>query len=188
MREKALEFLKQTQKTLAGLDGLVDSVAALAEKIKASIEKGGKLIAFGNGGSAADAQHLVAEMVVRFEKDRRSLPAVALTTNTSTLTACANDYGFENVFSRQIESLADKKDVVLAISTSGVSPNVIKGAEEAKKKGAFVAGLTGRDGGKLKGLCDLCIIVKSRKTADIQVAHIALIHILCLVLENEFVK
>jgi len=147
---------------------------------------GGKVIFFGNGGSAADAQHLAGELMGRFKKkDRQALPAIALTTNTSILTAIANDYGYDRVFSRQIEALATDKDIVIGISTSGNSPNVIEAIRTAKKKGAKTVGLTGQDGGKLAKVVDLALRVPSKNFSRVQEAHITIGHIICELVETE---
>ena len=136
------------------------------------------------GGSAADAQHIATELVGRFKLERTALPAIALTTNTSTLTAVANDYDYNAVFSRQVEALAGDKDVFVAITTSGTSHNILKAVESAHSKGAFVIGLTGGDSGKLKDAADLTIIVPSSDTQRIQEAHITIGHIICHLVEE----
>jgi D-sedoheptulose 7-phosphate isomerase len=146
---------------------------------------GGKLLLFGNGGSAADAQHLAAEFVGRFVVERPGLAAIALTTDSSILTAVANDYGFERVFSRQIEALARPGDVAIGISTSGNSPNVIEAVNKAKEQNLKTIGLVGKDGGALAGCVDLAITVSSTNTARVQECHIAIGHILCELVENE---
>jgi D-sedoheptulose 7-phosphate isomerase len=163
-------------------------IAEAASAIVASLRSGGKLIAFGNGGSASDAQHMAAELVGRYVVDRQALAAVALTINTSSLTAIANDFGFEEIFARQLEALAKPQDVVLAISTSGDSPNVSRALETAKTLGLKKIGLTGNDGGKLRDLVDTCVIVPSNSTPRIQEAHSLVIHILCGIVENAFVR
>ncbi len=145
-----------------------------------------KIILFGNGGSAADAQHIAAELVGRFKKERRALPAIALTTDTSALTAIGNDYGFEDIFSRQIEALAEQGDVAVGISTSGNSANVIKALEVAKESGCKSVGLIGRDGGKMAGVCDASVIVPSNDTARIQEMHIMIGHIICAAIDEAF--
>jgi D-sedoheptulose 7-phosphate isomerase len=152
------------------------------------LRAGGKLIAFGNGGSASDAQHMVAELVGRYAVKRQALAAIALTTNTSSLTAIANDFGFEEIFARQLEALGQPQDLVFAISTSGNSSNVLRGLETAKALGLKKIGLTGNNGGKLRDLVDVCIIVPSRSTPRIQEAHALIIHILCGIVENAFVR
>jgi len=163
-----------------------EGIARAADWIVHAFRSGGKLILFGNGGSAADAQHIAAELEGRFEKERRSLPALALTTNSSTLTAVANDYHYRNVFSRPIEAWARPEDVVIGISTSGNSINVLEGITAAKMKGARTIGLTGEGGGKLASVADLCIKVPSSKTTRIQESHIMIGHILCQAVDREF--
>jgi D-sedoheptulose 7-phosphate isomerase len=165
-----------------------DQIAEAATAILACLRAGGKLIAFGNGGSASDAQHMVAELVGRYAVKRRALAAIALTTNTSSLTAIANDFGFEEIFARQLEALAKPQDAVLAISTSGNSPNVLRALETAKALGLKKIGLTGNDGGKLRNLVEICVIVPSSSTPRIQEAHSLVIHILCGIVESAFVQ
>lgn len=164
---------------------LVPEIAQAAEWIVEAYRNGGKLILFGNGGSAGDAQHIAAELVGRFERERRALPAIALTTNSSTLTAIGNDYGYDKIFSRQVEAWAQPADVVIGISTSGNSPNVLEGIAAAKSKGAKTIGLTGEKGGKLASQADLCLKVPSSNTARIQESHIMIGHLLCLLLEQQ---
>lgn len=151
-----------------------------------ALKAGRKIIFFGNGGSASDAQHLATELTVRYVKNRKALAAIALTTDTSALTAIGNDFGFEDLFSRQVEALCQKGDVVIGISTSGTSPNVIKGLKAAKEIGAHLIGLGGRDGGVLPELCDVSLIIPHNETARIQEMHITLGHAYCQALENEF--
>lgn len=143
-----------------------------------------KLILFGNGGSAADAQHIAAELVNRFGLERIALPAIALTTDTSVLTSIANDYDYSKIFARQVEALAEKGDVVIGISTSGASLNVIKGIEVAREKGAKTIGLTGKNGGKLARTADLVLKVPSNDTPRIQEAHITILHVICYLIEK----
>lgn len=138
----------------------------------------------GNGGSAADAQHLAAEFVGRFQKERRGFPSIALTTDSSILTAVGNDYGFEHIFERQIQALVRPGDLVVGISTSGNSPNVVAALVKAKKMGAATIGLTGENGGAMSGLCDICVKVPSTVTARIQEAHILIGHIVCAVTDG----
>jgi D-sedoheptulose 7-phosphate isomerase len=164
-----------------------EQIAQAASALVACLRAGGKLIAFGNGGSASDAQHMVAELVGRYAVKRQALAAIALTTNTSSLTAIANDFGFEEIFARQLEALAKPQDLVLAISTSGDSLNVLRALETAKALGLKKLGLTGNDGGKLRDLVDICVIVPSSSTPRIQEAHSLVIHILCGIVENAFV-
>jgi len=155
-----------------------------AELIARSISKGGKLLTFGNGGSAADAQHLAGEFVGRFVAERRPLPAIALCANAPVLTCIANDYGYEQVFARQIEGLGRKGDVAWAISTSGNSPNVLAAIAAAKRCGLTTIGLTGKHGGQMADSCDIIFIVPSEQTALIQEIHTAILHVVCYLLEE----
>ena len=163
---------------------LIARIAAFAEKSAAALRNGGKLVFFGNGGSAADAQHLAAELVVRLRTDRRSLAALALTANPSVLTAAGNDYGFEQIFSRQVESLLSPADVLVALSTSGTSPNVVRAVEAGRARGACLVAFTGETGGALAGKVDLLLNVPSRDPQRIQEAHITIGHIACALIEQ----
>lgn len=163
----------------AVLKDLLPQIEKAAEVITACVKGGKKLMFFGNGGSASDSQHLAAEFVGRYEKERRALPAISLTVDTSILTAVGNDYGFDRVFERQIEALAQKGDVAVAISTSGNSKNVIQGVKKAKELGIYVIGFMGRDGGAMQSLVDLPITIATPKTSRIQECHIMIGHILC---------
>ena len=163
----------------------VNEIKHVAELIIGAYKNGGKLILMGNGGSAADAQHIACELVGQFKLKRKAFPAIALTTNTSTLTAIANDYGYSEVFSRQVEALVTRKDVVIGISTSGDSPNVVKAIEAAKIKGAITIGLTGGDGGRLAKVADFTLRVPSHSTPRIQEMHITIGHIICELVEKE---
>lgn len=165
------------------LASLAPTVERVAQLLVSTFSSGHKLLLCGNGGSAADSQHIAAELVGRFVSDRRALPAIALSTDTSALTSIANDYGFEEVFARQIAGLGRAGDCVMAISTSGSSPNVIRAAEVARAQGLHTIGLLGRDGGRLLPLCDIAIIVPSNATARIQEAHIFIAHALCAMIE-----
>ena len=160
-------------------------VQRAAELIAQAFKANGKLLVFGNGGSAADAQHIAGELVNRFLQHRKALPAIALTTDGGVLTCIANDTGFENVFARQIEALGTKGDVCLAISTSGNSPNVTVACEQARKQRVTVIGLLGRDGGRVAALCDLALIVPSDDTQRIQETHNLIGHIICELVEGE---
>ena len=162
-------------------------LAKLAEVCVTSLKAGGKILFCGNGGSAADAQHLSTELVVRYRQNRPALASIALTTDTSLLTAAANDFSFDEVFSRQVEGLARPGDIFIGISTSGNSPNVLKALEAARKVGAVPAGFSGRDGGKMVGLADPLLIVPCDVTARIQEMHILIGHILCDHIERSFV-
>ena len=175
--EKLEKYIAEGIKSRTSIDAeeVIEVSSILFERMK----RGGKLITFGNGGSAADAQHFAAELSGKFIKERRSFPAIALTTNTSSLTAIGNDYDYSQVFSRQLEGLCSKDDFVVGISTSGNSNNVIEGIKKAREIGAFTLGMTGRDGGKLKGAVDHCIKVNSTFTPIIQEVHIAIIHMIC---------
>jgi D-sedoheptulose 7-phosphate isomerase len=161
---------------LGALEGVINEASELIAKAFAT---GNKLMLCGNGGSAADSQHIAAEMTGRFIKDRKPLPAIALTTDTSVLTCIANDYSFEDVFARQIAALGRADDVLIAISTSGNSGNVIKAMHVAKELDIKLIALSGRDGGEMKAIADLSIIVPSRTTARIQEAHIFIGHVIC---------
>lgn len=162
---------------------LQEPFVALVGMCLDALKSGNKLLFFGNGGSAADAQHLATELTVRYKTDRPAIPAIALTTDTSALTAIGNDFGFEQLFARQIDALGQPGDVAIGISTSGTSPNIVRGLETAKVKGLKTVGLTGRDGGALPGLTDLVLIVPSHTTARIQEMHIMLGQMLCGALE-----
>lgn len=160
-------------------EGLIAQIAEVADLIVDTYRAGGKVLIAGNGGSAADAQHIAAELVSRFTMERAALPALALTTDTSIITAISNDYGYDHLFSRQLEAMARPKDVFLAISTSGNSSNIVKALEGAAALELVTVGLTGAGGGKLKELCDICLCVPSYDTARIQEGHITIGHILC---------
>ena len=162
-----------------------DEVAAATALAKEALSRGNKVLFCGNGGSAADAQHLAAELMGRFLFDRRPMPAVALTVDTSALTAIGNDYGYEHVFSRQLRGIAQPGDILVAISTSGNSPNVIHAIEAARDLGLKSVGLTGADGGRMKPLCDICIVVPSDRTNHIQEMHIAVGHAMCQEIEAD---
>lgn len=163
---------------------LTESVAAVVIAMETALANGNKLLIMGNGGSAADAQHFAAEIIGRFKLERRALPAIALTTDTSILTAIGNDYGFDAIFSRQIEGLAAADDVVVGISTSGNSPNVKIALAMAKERGCRTVALLGRDGGDIRALADIALVVPSFDTPRIQEGHITLIHIICDLLEK----
>src|SRR3984957_4472077 len=163
---------------------LVGRIAQFAEKSSTALRDGGKIVFFGNGGSAADALHLAAELVVRLRADRPGLAALALTTNPSVLTAAGNDYGFERIFSRQIESLVAARDVLVALSTSGASPNIVRGIESGRGRGAYLVAFTGETGGALAGKVDLLLNVPSQDPQRIQEAHITIGHIACSLIEQ----
>ena len=163
---------------------LARPIAQLAERLIETLKIGNKLMIMGNGGSAADAQHFAGEIVSRFRMERPGLPAISLSTDTSIITAIGNDYGFERIFSRQVEALAAPGDAVIGISTSGNSPNVLKALEVAREAGCTTIGLLGKDGGSIKAVCDIPLIIPSNDTPRVQEGHITVIHILCDLIEQ----
>ena len=172
-------------KVIQDMKKIMPEVASAGLRVRTALEKGRKILICGNGGSAADSQHMAAEFVGRFVKERQSLPALALTVDTSLLTAVGNDYGFDCVFSRQVEGLGQEGDVLIAISTSGNSANVVKAVKTAKEKGIYVIALTGENGGILAKESDLCLAVPSQVTARIQEMHIMIIHMICEIAEAD---
>ena len=182
-----LNELKLHQTTINKvIEQLVPDIEKGCKLVKESILKGRKILLAGNGGSAADAQHIAAEFTGRFVKERKALPAIALTVDTSALTAISNDYGFANVFSRQINAYAQENDLFIAISTSGNSENIISAIHAAKKLGCKIIGLSGRDGGQMNEICDLNIVVPDDVTARIQEMHILIGHIFCKAVDDTF--
>ncbi len=165
---------------------LTGDIEAGCEMITSAIKNGNKILLAGNGGSAADAHHIAAELSGRFVKERKALPGIALTTDTSALTSIANDYGYDHVFSRQLEALAGPGDLFIGISTSGNSQGILNAFDTAKKLNCKTLGLSGRNGGKMNGLCDLNIVVPSEITARIQEMHILIGHILCKAVDDLF--
>src|SRR4029077_15938317 len=188
MNSPAEEIRRQLEESarvkLSFSSELIGRIAQFAEKSAAALRGGGKLAFFGNGGSAADALHLAAELVVRLRTERPGLAALALTTNPSVLTAAGNDYGFERIFSRQIESLVAANDVLVALSTSGQSPNILRGAEAGRARGAYVVAFTGETGGVLASKVDLLLNVPSTDPQRVQEAHITIGHIGCSLIEQ----
>lgn len=184
-----IDYLKGEQtahmQMFEALTPLFPMISDIGINMQDCIQNGGKILLMGNGGSAADSQHIAAEIVGRFKKDRKGLPAIALTTDTSILTSVGNDYGYEEIFARQIEALCTKLDMVIGITTSGNSGNVVKAMQKAKRIGAKTIGLTGGSGGKLSDICDQNLIVPSNVTARIQEAHIFIGHCLCEILESD---
>jgi D-sedoheptulose 7-phosphate isomerase len=176
---------RQLLDRVAGDRNFLTAVRAIAEHISSTLRDGGKLLVAGNGGSAADAQHIAAEFLSRFAFDRHPLPAIALTTDTSVLTAIGNDYGFERVFERQIRGLARKGDVFLAISTSGRSPNILAALKTARELGVTSIGFSGAKSGDMRALCDLFLEVPSEETALIQQIHITAFHAICGLAERK---
>jgi D-sedoheptulose 7-phosphate isomerase len=174
----------RVKKLLLEDDKILESIEKSAGICCDALKRGNKIIFAGNGGSAADAQHLAGELVNRFGFERPGLAAIAITTDTSILTSISNDYGFESLFARQIEALGNKGDVLLSFSTSGNSTNIIEGIKEAKKKGIINLGFTGRQGGKMKSMCEICLNIPSDETPRIQESHILIGHIICYLIEN----
>jgi D-sedoheptulose 7-phosphate isomerase len=179
------ERIREAARVSGSLEDQAETIVRMARIVADCLRAGGKVLFFGNGGSAADAQHLACELAGRFYRDRASLPALSLTVNTSSLTAIANDYGYEEVFARQLRGLGRRGDVAVGISTSGTSPNVLRALEAARELGLVTLGLTGRDGGRMAGLADVCLRVDSDETPRIQEAHILAGHILCELVERE---
>ena len=184
------------ERARAGLTGLAalaarvserhaDDIARLAGRYVEALQGGGTLFFAGNGGSAADAQHLATEYVVRYSHNRRALPAIALTTDTSLLTACGNDLGFDEIFARQIAALARPGDLVVLHSTSGESPNVLRAAQAARAKGVGVVALLGRDGGAARKLVDDCLVIPTDESSRIQELHLAVEHVICEIVEEQ---
>jgi len=163
---------------------LTDDIAKISSLCIDSIRSGGKILIFGNGGSAADAQHIAAELVGRYKSERKGLPAIALTTDTSALTSIGNDFGYDQIFERQIEALAKSEDILIGISTSGNSSNVISGLKMAKALGCRTIGLSGSDGGNMNKICDINIVVPASDTPRIQEMHILIGHTLCQLIEQ----
>ncbi|WP_428324955.1 D-sedoheptulose-7-phosphate isomerase [Nitrosopumilus sp.] len=187
--EKKIEKLfDDSINTISKSKKLKKEISESANIISKCLEKNGKIIAFGNGGSAADSQHFVAEFIGRFQKERKSMPAISFTTDTSIITAIGNDYGFEKIFERQSESLVRKNDVVVAISTSGKSKNVVNGVKIAKRKGAKIICLTGNTSKILSNLSDVEIAIPSKSTPRIQEVHRLILHFICEIVEDNFSK
>ena len=187
--ERVKKFLKtsgdlkyQVAETLSG------EILHAAHTIRDSLSAGGKLLLMGNGGSAADSQHIAAELIGRFKKERKAIPALALTVDSSSLTALGNDYGFESIFSRQVEALANSNDAIIGISTSGNSKNIIRALNLAREIGAKTIGFMGNDGGNMKDCVDIGIIVPSNDTARIQEVHITIGHIICEIIEQDLIR
>tara|TARA_B100000579_G_scaffold437380_1_gene466481 strand:- start:309 stop:887 length:579 start_codon:yes stop_codon:yes gene_type:complete len=188
MSDRIINEIKESIKVKSDIikdASLLMKIESLANEILKSIENGGKIIFCGNGGSFADSQHLAAEFVSRLRFDRPPLPSVALGTNSSNITAVANDYGYEEVFSREIISIGEESDIFIPISTSGNSLNILKAIKSAKDKKIKVIGLSGKDGGKMKDICDL-ILVPSKSTEKIQESHIMIGHIVCSIVEYNY--
>lgn len=184
MSQKVLNYFENHNKAIKTLESLVNEITQAGAMLTTALEKGNKVLVMGNGGSAADAQHLVAELVGRFETERRGLPAIALTTDSSILTAVSNDFGYEKVFARQVEALGQSGDVVIGISTSGNSPNVLAAIKVATENGCKTIGLLGRDGGEIGRLVDLPLTIPVQQTPHIQEAHAVIVHLLCQMVDE----
>lgn len=178
--------IESHQQAVESLKQQMQMVDACGQVLLASLKAGHKILVCGNGGSAADAQHFAAELTGRFETQRRALPAIALTTDTSALTAIGNDFGFDEIFSRQVEALGNVGDCLVAISTSGHSKNVIQAVTLAKAQGLTCVGLLGRDGGALKAMCDVSVVIEHPQTARIQECHLLIEHIWCAMVDQAF--
>jgi D-sedoheptulose 7-phosphate isomerase len=188
MKEIIKSELDDHMQTAKLLDNLTHSVATSAQICIDCLKNGGKILIFGNGGSAADAQHIAAELVGRFKEKREGLASIALTTDSSVITSIANDFGFEDIFVRQIEALANPGDVVIGITTSGESKNVIKGLQFASKLKCYTIGFCGQENGILNNICDVNLPIPSNNTARIQEMHILIGHIICHIIDKNFKK
>ena len=184
MKKEIQNELDEHIKSISHLSEITDEIAIASQLCIDTLNSGGKILLFGNGGSAADAQHMAGELVSRFYFDRPGLPAIALTTDSSIMTAIGNDYSFERIFSRQIEANGINGDIFIGISTSGNSSNIIEALKVAKNKGIITVGLTGEDGGLMKEECSICICVPSNETPRIQEAHLVIEHIICYLVEE----
>jgi len=187
IKKQITEVIETHKKAIAEFEANgLETIAAAAKIITRALKQGGRLFLCGNGGSAADAQHIAGELVGRFERERKGLAAIALTTDTSVITSVSNDYGYENVFAKQVEALLKDGDILWAISTSGASANVIAAAELAKKKGACVLAFTGRSNSKLEKIADICFCANEKSTARSQEVHQLAFHIICDLVEDSF--
>ena len=186
--EKIQSSIQQAVSIISDLEEFSDKIVQISDRIIQAISDGNKVVLFGNGGSAADAQHIAAELIGRYALERKSYPAISLTTDTSALTAIGNDYSYEEVFSRQCEGIVNKGDVVIGISTSGNSINVKKGLETSKNKNAITIGLLGNNGGSIKDVVDFEITIGSSSTPRIQEGHRVIYHIICEIVEEKLYK
>ena len=185
MENEIVEILNENINVKEGLKNLTPLIKQISEEIIKAYRNNKKVVLFGNGGSAADAQHIAAEFVGKFYKDRDSLPSLALHTNTSSVTATANDFGYDLIFERQVSAFVKEGDIVIGISTSGNSPNVVKGLKKAKEKGAITVGMTGQKENLIEKLAQYCLKVPSNDTPRIQEGHITMGHIICYLVEKE---
>jgi len=181
------EFNEHLKITQATMESIGDSLEIAANLCIDSLKNGGKILIFGNGGSAADAQHIAAELVGRYKAERKGLAAIALTTDSSALTCITNDYSYDYVFSRQVEALANNKDVVIGISTGGTSNNIVSGLKTAKELGCKTIGFSGRGGGKFNDLCNINLVVPAEDTPRIQEMHIVIGHTICHLIDQAFI-
>lgn len=189
MKDDISNYLKESMQVKQYvIDNELDKIEKFVNMMIDTYKNNKKILVFGNGGSASDAQHFVGELVGRFKLERNALPAIALNTDTTVMTAIGNDYGYDNLFKRQVEAFAHEGDLVIGISTSGNSENVVRAMRKARSMGAKTVGMTGSTGGKLSELSDIIITVPSENTPRIQEAHIAIIHIVCELLERELFK
>ncbi|MHA1729854.1 MAG: D-sedoheptulose-7-phosphate isomerase [Promethearchaeota archaeon] len=185
MKDEVLKSLEENIHVKEKLKSQADLIVRIAELMIKAYKNGNKIILFGNGGSAADSQHIAAELVGKFYKNRQALPALAFNVNSSIVTATANDFGYEHIFERQVEAHVNPGDIVIGISTSGNSPNVLRGIQKAKELGAISIGFTGAQENKLEKIVDICLKVPSNDTPRIQEAHITISHIICYLIEKE---
>ena len=180
------EFLAHQETIAKVIETMQEPLLEASKLAVETLRAGNKILLCGNGGSAADAQHIAAELIGRYKSDRRGLPAISLTTDTSALTSIGNDYGYDRIFDRQVEALANKGDLIIGISTSGNSQNVINALKKAKELDCKTLGFSGRDGGNMNNICDINLIVPSNDTPRIQEIHILIGHIICQIIDNEF--
>lgn len=185
VQRELLSHKQVLEETIEDLQHFIYSAAMISVE---TLKNGNKILLFGNGGSAGDAQHIAAELTGRYKTERKGLPAIALTTDTSALTAIGNDYGYDMVFSRQVEALASPNDLLIGISTSGNSENVIKAFKTGRETGCKTIGLSGKNGGKMNGMCDLNVIIPSDNTPRIQEMHIMIGHIICQAIDDAFLE
>ena len=183
IKNEFLSHLSALNLTIKTIENNLEEASLL---VLETLKNGNKILLCGNGGSAADAQHIAAELIGRYKSDRRGLPAISLTTDTSALTSIGNDYGYDRIFDRQVEALANKGDLIIGISTSGNSQNVINALKKAKELDCKTLGFSGRDGGNMNNICDINLIVPSNDTPRIQEIHILIGHIICQIIDNEF--
>lgn len=184
MRDYIASYIQKGVQLRTTLSDHIDDIIQIAEQLYDVFNRGNKVLLCGNGGSASDAQHVAAELVNRFRHDRQPLPAIALTTDTSVLTAISNDYSYDEVFSKQVEALATEGDCLIAISTSGTSPNIIQALRAAREKRCTTISLTGKDGGNMPPVSDICLIIPSYETPLIQEMHLTIEHLICDIVEQ----